>query len=101
MMSKSRFAVSTSAFLLLGLMAGCATTPRDALSSLAGDKVASAKQEKPGAGCVNDTGSRIQRKDDDKDACRNAGRTYTQEELERTGDFNAAAALRRLDPSIQ
>ncbi len=36
-----------------------------------------------------------------KDDCRNAGRTYTQEELENTGDFNAAAALKRLDPSIQ
>jgi hypothetical protein len=113
-MSKSRFAakpvtagVSASlrgaaAVLMLGLIAGCASTPRDASASLAADRVA-ANQAKPAAGCVNDTGSRIQRKDDAsrKDDCRNAGRTYSQRDLENTGEFNTGAALKRLDPSIQ
>jgi hypothetical protein len=106
-MSKTRFAsspvgVTATALAVLTIMvSGCATTPRET-SVTDANRVASAKA-RPTAGCVNDTGSRIQRKDEQgkPDECRGPGRTYTQEDLQRTGDFNAADALRRLDPSIQ
>lgn len=51
--------------------------------------------------CLRETGTRIQRRDR-KDRCVNAnGRSYTREDLDRTGDVNLADALRRLDPAIR
>lgn len=51
--------------------------------------------------CLRETGTRIQRRDR-KDQCVNAnGRSYTREDLDRTGDVNLADALRRLDPAIR
>lgn len=61
--------------------------------------------------CLRHTGSRITasrnatriRKHDDKTPpeCANApGRSYTQEDLQRTGQTNVADALRMLDPSV-
>ena len=103
-MSKTRFASSliqvamsgSALAVLMAVVSGCASTPRDAAMTDA-NRVATA-QAKPLTGCVNDTGSRIQRKPED---CRGPGRTYSDEDLERTGQFNAADALRRLDPSLQ
>jgi hypothetical protein len=64
----------------------CASTPQPA------PKTASVP-----AGCVQ-TGSRITGK---ADQCPFPGRSYSQEEMERTGRFgDVGAALSQLDPSI-
>ena len=48
--------------------------------------------------CIK-TGSRIAVKDGD--CSPHPGRTYSREELDRTGAFDVAEALQRLDPAIQ
>lgn len=49
--------------------------------------------------CIRESGTRIVRRD--KDGCNGmAGRSYSQEDLRRTGDTNIADALQRLDPAI-
>ena len=95
-MSRTKF-VSFALITALTLgVASCATTPRQ--QSLDATKVAANQKPVSMIGCTHDTGSRIQRKENE---CSGPGRTYTQEDLQRTGDINAADALRRLDPSIQ
>jgi hypothetical protein len=49
-------------------------------------------------GCVPDTATRIPVKDHD---CAGFGRTYTREDIERTGATDAGQALRLLDPALQ
>jgi len=51
----------------------------------------------PTAGCVADTATRIPVKEHD---CAGFGRTYTQEDIQRTGQPDTAQALRLLDPSL-
>ena len=48
-------------------------------------------------GCVPDTATRIPVKETD---CAGFGRTYTQQDLQRTGQPDTAQALRLLDPSL-
>ena len=48
------------------------------------------------AGCVSGTGSRITVPGN----CAEFGRTYTQEDIQRTGTTTVGAALRELDPTI-
>jgi hypothetical protein len=49
--------------------------------------------------CIKETGSRIVHKN--KTACLNeAGRSYDQDDLRRTGATNVGDALRLLDPAI-
>jgi len=48
-------------------------------------------------GCVPDTATRIPVKEHD---CAGFGRTYTQEDIQRTGQPDTAQALRMLDPSL-
>ncbi len=49
--------------------------------------------------CLRHTGSRIPRKD--KNDCINApGRSYSKDDLDRTGAITVAEALERLDPSV-
>lgn len=49
--------------------------------------------------CIRDTGTRIARRD--KDGCNGLpGRSYSQNDIRRTGEVNVADALQRLDPSI-
>lgn len=53
--------------------------------------------------CVRDTGSRIVARHNTKGKkqCNGlAGRAYTREDLDRTGHFNIADALRSLDPAV-
>jgi Flp pilus assembly protein TadD len=94
-MSRTNFATSVLIAALALSVAGCASSPRE--QSLDAKQVASNQRAPSTAGCAGDTGSRIKPKEGE---CR-PGRTYTQEDLQRTGDINAADALRRLDPSIQ
>ncbi len=83
----------------LGLIAalltvGCATAPTEEA------KLAAANANKADAAkafCVQDTGTRIKQS---KDECLQSGRTYSRDEIERTGAFDAADALRRLDPRL-
>ncbi len=49
-------------------------------------------------GCVPDTASRIPV---NEHGCAGFGRTYTREDIERTGATDAAQALRLLDPALQ
>jgi hypothetical protein len=70
---------------------GCATTPQN--------------QSKPAAtaatkdsNCLTETGSRIPPAG--KAGCRGYGRSYSDEDIQRTGSTNAADALSLLDPSI-
>lgn len=61
-------------------------------------------EEKPRlseANCVRQTGSRIRQRDA-KTACNGQpGRSYSKDELDRTGHTNLADALRTLDPSVR
>lgn len=79
------------------LLIATASADQPAAASPAADK--SSTEAKPAqAGCVRSTGTRIKSKKDD---CLGfSGRTYTSEDLARTGDSDVGAALRRLDPSI-
>jgi hypothetical protein len=85
--------------LAIGLLsalvaAGCATQPPADQAKLAS---ASAKaDEKPF--CLKDTGSRIKPKEGE---CRGPGTSYSKDDIDQTGAFDTAEALRRLDPRIQ
>ncbi|MEJ1962888.1 MAG: hypothetical protein WDO56_15615 [Gammaproteobacteria bacterium] len=82
--------------LLTAIVAGCATQTPTSDTRLASEKVNDSAADH----CVRNTGSHIQRPPDAV-RCQWAGRSYSQEELQTTGDFSAADALRRLDPGIQ
>ena len=87
--------------LILGVLVavaafGCATTQKS-------PSAADAKMAKTGSvaslHCPKDTGSRITRPEDQ---CRNEpGSSYSQQEIQDTGQIDTADALRRLDPRIQ
>lgn len=49
--------------------------------------------------CLTQTGSRIQRKEGE--CVPSPGKSYSQEDLQRTGEFDNSKALRRLDPSVR
>jgi hypothetical protein len=48
------------------------------------------------AGCVHDTGSRLST----PSGCTAFGRSYSQEDIARTGQWTASSALELLDPTI-
>ena len=52
-----------------------------------------------GMECITDTGTRI--KDPDRKCVNVPGSSYTQDDLERTGQTNAGSALRQLDPRFR
>jgi hypothetical protein len=81
------------AVALAAALAGCAThKPAD--QALAAKNTATASQHT----CIRDTGSRIRPKEGE---CLGPGRSYSRDDLDRTGSFDAADALRKLDPAIQ
>lgn len=52
--------------------------------------------------CLRDTGSRIRHRSLQKQRCVSApGRSYSREDLQRTGASNTADALRMLDPALR
>jgi uncharacterized membrane protein len=81
----SRALLTTLAALLA---AGCASTHT---APAVADKTAA---QQPPRNCIS-TASRIPQND-----CSAPGRSYSQEDLERTGQVNPGAALQMLDPSI-
>jgi len=81
--------------------------PAQADATVAADaQVASDVAAKPHAsnvGCVKETGTNIRPRDPKtgKALCVGPGRTYTREQIDRTGQTDLADALRRLDPSVR
>jgi hypothetical protein len=67
---------------------GCAATPQS-------KPAATAAMNDPN--CLTETGSRVSA---GKAACRGFGRSYSHDDIDRTGLTNAADALATLDPSI-
>jgi hypothetical protein len=70
------------------VLSGCAST--------AGNTPAKPVAAAPPAGCVSDTGSRIAAPGD----CAGFGRSYSQEDIKRTGQPTAGGALGLLDPTV-
>ena len=81
------------AYLVLPL-AAC-TTPSATREAPKSASLALAPARNPG--CVPDTATRIPLKEAD---CAGFGRTYTQEEILRTGASDTGQALRLLDPAL-
>jgi hypothetical protein len=54
-------------------------------------------------GCVKDTGTNIRPRDPKtgKPLCIGPGRSYSRDQIDRTGQTNLADALRHLDPSVR
>ena len=69
---------------------GCAATPQNPGSK----PPASAAIKDPN--CLTETGSHVE----SKSSCRGYGRSYSYEDIQRTGQTQAADALGLLDPSI-
>lgn len=82
-------------------IAASATVP--AAAQAEADKPVDAKREFADTNCLRQTGSRISpRADKQGRKCVNApGRSYSKEDLDRTGAIDMADALRRLDPSVR
>lgn len=70
-------------------LAGCTTT---------NDTIVDVRSAAADVNCAPRTASRIERRDGDCSI--GSVRTYTQDDLRRTGAFSTAEALQRLDPSI-
>jgi hypothetical protein len=83
--------VYLTASLVVGL-GGCASKPAQT------DKAVAATSVSPD--CIRDTGTRITERD--HRTCLNVpGSSYTQDDLNSTGQTNTAAALRQLDPRLR
>ena len=77
---------SLAAIIAATVLGGCATHPARTAATT------------PAPNCVKDTGTRIQAPED---KCANVpGAAYSQDDLQRTGEIDTAAALRKLDPRI-
>jgi hypothetical protein len=81
--------LALAACLALGLgLGGCANHAPHSARMTANDP-----------SCVRDTGSRIANPDR---RCVNApGASYTQEDVQRTGEIDVGAALKKMDPRFQ
>jgi len=81
------------------------TVAADAQIASSDTQTASAATEKRASnvGCVKDTGTNIRPRDPKtgKPLCIGPGRSYTREQIDRTGQTDLADALRRLDPSVR
>ena len=86
---KRSFALTVVAALML---AACAATPPTP------DQTKVAANAKPPAGCVGQSATRIPLKDDK--SCAGFGSTYTQQDINNTGQSTVGGALPLLDPAI-
>ena len=89
---KSTWVLSVSAALIIGLGGCAAHQPAD--QNLAKNVTAAPAAKDY---CIKETGTRIKQKEGE---CVGPGRTYSRDELDRTGAFSAAEALKRLDPAL-
>jgi hypothetical protein len=86
-----RATIRIAAVIVSGLVLfGCAATPQNPSKPAA----TAATQD---SNCLTETGSRIP---SHKAGCRGYGRSYSSEDIDRTGSTNAGDALSLLDPSI-
>lgn len=89
--TSARWPGMVAACLALGLAAGlgaCATHP-------GGDKALAANDRQ----CVKDTGTRIQ--DPHRKCVGLPGASYTQRDIQETGEIQTGEALKKLDPRFQ
>ncbi len=82
--------------LVAAMATGCATRPQTAQTRLAAESARAAALKEI---CVQDTGTRIKRPPD-KASCMQPGRSYSKDELDRTGANSIGEALERLDPRL-
>ena len=81
---------------MAGLSSIAATLALGACASTSGNTPAQPVAAAPAPGCVSDTGSRISAPGD----CAGFGRSYSQEDMKRTGTTTVGGALPLLDPAI-
>lgn len=79
------------ATIAVGILSGCATAPRNGAPGAGPQKTAQDRI------CLKDTGTRIPASGKD---CSVIGRSYSSEEMSRTGATTTGGALQLLDPSI-
>ena len=73
----------------------------EAAQPAAADKLAS-EDKLADRNCLKETGSRVIRADSKGRKCAiGPGRSYTKDDIDRTGSIDLADALRKLDPSIR
>ena len=83
---------ATSAIASLLVLVACATTPSDVKPSATAPSAVAQN-----SACLTETGSRIS---DKKANCLAFGRSYSKDDIDRTGSTSAGEALQLLDPSI-
>ena len=77
------------------------TDPATTETSAKQDKADAKKDELADRNCLKYTGSRLIRADSKGRKCANAtGRSYSKEDIDRTGALDLRDALRRLDPAV-
>jgi len=87
-MLKSTFIGAGLAAALAAGLGGCATPPAAGKALAVND-----------AQCIRDTGTRIQ---DPQHKCLDRpGSSYTQRDIQSTGEIDTGAALKKLDPRLQ
>ena len=88
--------ILAASILVLGSAAALAQAPAADRADPARD-IRATGEARSDAKCLGVSASRIKRRDD---PCRDRGRSYSREDLSRTGETDTARALERLDPSI-
>jgi len=86
-----------SLLIVAGLLGSAAFATNVAMGDDAKPTTPQAKPAPAKNGCTHDTGSRLRR---NTDGCAGVGKSYSKDDLFRTGEPNAGGALRQLDPSI-
>lgn len=113
-MTRHRFLVAAGLSIALGTVAFAASAqgvpapqpqaaaPSDAVADDA-QAVQKGQQDLRAADCLTQTGTRIRTRDPKtgKLNCQGPGRSYSRDELDRTGQVDLADALRRIDPSVR
>jgi hypothetical protein len=84
--------IGIGASVAIALASGCATT---SVSSKPSEARSAARASD--LHCASESASRIP---SDSSSCRTAGRSYSSEDIDRTGKTSAAEALAVLDPSV-
>jgi len=87
-----------SALIATCLLGSVAFATTVALADDAKPAAPKAKPDTPRVGCTSETGSRLPPK---KDGCAGVGRSYSKDDIDRTGAVTAGGAMRLMDPSIR
>jgi hypothetical protein len=96
------FAVLAAALLLpLGAVAADAAKPAPTPATAAAATAAAAKAAKAERQCSMPTSPRLQKKGDDCEQATERTRWHSKGDLDSTGQFDTAEALRQLNPSVR